>query len=388
LRVLLLNYWYEREFRTPEDMCVSYATLTGWAEALHAGGAAVKVLQRFPCSGTLQRNGVNYQMFCDKSDPHLRKWQIPRALHHAVRKLCSQPAREGEPVVVHFNGLLFPLQLRALRAILPKHVPIVVQHHAEKPWPGLRRFLQRWGLRAADGFFFAASEVATPWLKQRLILCDQPVYPIMEGSTHFTRKDRASARAVTRLTGNPVVLWVGHLNTNKDPVTVLRGFETVLKLIPTAHLHMIFGTDNLLFVVQELIERSNTLAKSVTLWGSVPHTALEAYYNSADYFVLGSHYEGSGYALAEAMACGVVPVVTDIPSFRAMTDGGRIGACWPPGDCKAFAEALVRVMRLPIAVLSEKASRFFEQNLSYSAISHRAIRAYQELATRRTGLKR
>ncbi len=49
------------------------------------------------------------------------------------------------------------------------------------------------------------------------------------------------------------------------------------------------------------------------------------YYNSADYFVLGSHYEGSGFSLVEAMSCGVIPIVTDIPSFRMMTNNGKIG---------------------------------------------------------------
>ena len=42
------------------------------------------------------------------------------------------------------------------------------------------------------------------------------------------------------------------------------------------------------------------------------------YYGAADVFVSGSHSEGSGYALIEAMSAGVVPVVTDIPSFRAI----------------------------------------------------------------------
>ena len=60
-------------------------------------------------------------------------------------------------------------------------------------------------------------------------------------------------------------------------------------------------------------------------------------------FVSGSHSEGSGYALIEAMSAGVVPVVTDIPSFRAIA--GDCGARWPPGDAGAFADALLTRVR-------------------------------------------
>ena len=44
---------------------------------------------------------------------------------------------------------------------------------------------------------------------------------------------------------------------------------------------------------------------------------------AADLFVLGSHREGSGYSLIEALACGLPPVVTDIHAFRTLTGCGR-----------------------------------------------------------------
>ena len=62
---------------------------------------------------------------------------------------------------------------------------------------------------------------------------------------------------------------------------------------------------------------------------------------AADLFVLGSHREGSGYSLIEALACGLPPVVTDIPSFRSLTGGGAVGKLWPCDDPRALCEALV-----------------------------------------------
>ena len=38
---------------------------------------------------------------------------------------------------------------------------------------------------------------------------------------------RAMARAISGVHGDPALLWVGHLDANKDPLTVLEGFEQV-----------------------------------------------------------------------------------------------------------------------------------------------------------------
>jgi len=381
LHVVFLSYWYKANVSTPEELLAAYPTLTGWVDALHGEGAEVTVLQRFPRRAELRRNGVTFVFHPDRFGPWLRSWQIPWSLHRAILKLTS--LSDADPLVVHFDSLGFPIQLRALRFLLPARSPIAVQHHAEKSWPKYRRPLQTWGLKGADGFFFAASELASPWIEQGMIGSQQPVYQIMEGSTQFRRQDREAARAQSKMTGAPVVLWVGRLIALKDPLTVLKGFQLVLRQMPHARLHMVYGSDDLLPEVRAYLAQSPSVSASVTLRGSLPHAALENIYNSADYFVLGSHYEGSGYSLAEAMACGVVPVVTDIASFRAMTDNGRIGTCWPAGDAEAFAKAFLRIATRPLRELSGEAERFFENHLSYPAIARKALRAYQELAGRR-----
>jgi glycosyltransferase involved in cell wall biosynthesis len=381
LHAIYLNYWYEPHMRSIEDLLASYSTLTYWTRALAAEGVPVTVVQRFGHALNVMRDGVRFVLVPDGYGPHLNKWQVPLPLHRAARRCCE--ASGERRTVVHVNSLQFPLQLRALRAVLPRESAIVVQHHAEKPWSGLRGRGQSWGLRAADGFLFAAAELASGWRQQGLISGDQPVYEVMEGSTEFRRQDRATARAQTGITGDPVVLWVGRLIALKDPLTVLRGFELILRRAQGARLYMAYSDDSLLSAVRDYVAQSPGLASSVTLLGRLPHPELGAVYNSADYFVLGSHYEGSGYALVEALACGVVPVVTDIASFRALTDQGRIGACWPPGDSVALSEAFVRARSRPWQSLSDQAVQFFDQHLSWAAIARKAISAYREAAGRR-----
>jgi glycosyltransferase involved in cell wall biosynthesis len=379
LRVLSVLYVYPPDVTTAEGLLERYSTVVPWARALRDEGVEVTVLVRFHETRTLQEAGICYAFHADSFGPWLNNWQVPVSFHSAIRATCGNHIPSGVGTVVLVHGLFFPLQTRLLRASLPPGCVVAAQHHAERPSRRLARPFQKWGLRAADGFFFAAREIGHAWADQGLISKTQSIFEVMEGSTSFRRVDRAAARAQTGMSGNPVVLWVGRLIPLKDPLTVLRGFEQVVKQLPEAKLYMAFGVADLLPEVRECLASSPHLSRSVILPGNVEHSQMEQIYNSADYFVLGSHYEGSSFSLVEAMACGVVPVVTDIPSLRAMTNDGRIGACWAPGSATAFADAFLEVAKKPLGPLSDEAVHFFHEQLSYPAIARNSIRAYDEL---------
>ena len=382
LRVVFLIYLYEPDLETPEILLGRYSTIRPIAQALHNEGADVTVLQRFHRNVSFEDKGVRFEFCVDHCEPNLRKWQIPHAFHRSARDSCAR--RASKSLVVHVQGLLYPLQTRFLRNALPRKFAMVAQHHAEKPWNIIRRPLQKWGLQSVNGFFFAARELADGWIDQGLISKEQQIFEVMEGSTLFRCADRTGARARTGLTGTPIILWVGNLIANKDPLTVLSGFEQILQRVPQARLYMAYRGTDLLPAVQERIAASSSLCGAVRLLGNVDHPKLEDIYNSADYFVLGSHYEGSGFALAEAMACGVVPVVTRIPSFMAMTDDGRVGACWTAGDPDGFSNALFHVLQQPAEALSKRVLHVFDQRLSYPAIARASLRAYDELTLNKT----
>jgi glycosyltransferase involved in cell wall biosynthesis len=95
--------------------------------------------------------------------------------------------------------------------------------------------------------------------------------------------------------------------------------------------------------------------------------------------VLGSHYEGSGFSLVEAMSCGVIPIVTDIPSFRMITNNGKIGALWSCNDAYSFYKNAKEIINKAFEVESEKALDFFSDNLSFPAITRKAKMFYESL---------
>ncbi len=227
LHIVPLIYFYEADLTTPESLLERYSTIRPFSKALHDEGVRVTVVQRFHTDLDFWDGGIRFRFCADSCEPALRKWEIPGAYHSAVRAVCTEDRLPG-PVqtAVHLNGLLYPLQLRALRNSLPPNCSIVAQHHAGAPWSALARPLQRWGLRAADAFFFAARDLAASWVEHGLISKRQSIFQIMEGSNNFRCQDRAAARAHTRMAGNPVVLWVGRLIPLKDPLTVSRGIHT------------------------------------------------------------------------------------------------------------------------------------------------------------------
>jgi glycosyltransferase involved in cell wall biosynthesis len=198
--------------------------------------------------------------------------------------------------------------------------------------------------------------------------------------------DRIAARHASGLRGSPALLWVGRLTANKDPLTVLDAFERCAPELPGATLTMIHGTDELIAPVRARLAQSAALRDRVRLLGAVPHDRIAAFFTAADIFVVGSHHEGSGYSLMEACACGAIPVVTDIPTFRLITAGGAVGALWTVGDAASCARGLVDAARRDLAAERAKLADHFARELSWSAVGNRAMQIYDRvLDTRRSG---
>jgi glycosyltransferase involved in cell wall biosynthesis len=386
MHVSLLNYIYDAEYKTVDALLGRYLSLTGWAESLLAAGARrVTVLQRFDRDIDMQRGGVDY-LFRSGAHWPSRFWSDPHRLHRAVAAL--------RPDVAHVNGMMFPIQTWQLRRVLPSHAALIVQDHGGKLATSqgfgarLRQLVKHVGLGAADGFMFTAAEQAQPWRAAGLIGSHQPVYQVIEAGRPVQPMAREAARATSGVRGDPALLWVGHLDANKDPLTVLAGFERALPQLPGARLTMTYMTDALLPAIQMRLAASPALAERVELRGRVPYDEIGAYFSAADIFVQGSYREGSGYALIEALLCGALPVVTDIPSFRAITavNGASVaayGALWPPGDATALAAALIAVGQGDLRQQRKELIDYASRTLTWEAIGRRALVVYQDLLARR-----
>jgi glycosyltransferase involved in cell wall biosynthesis len=282
------------------------------------------------------------------------------------------------PQFVLLHSFNYAWQLLWLKRSLPANTKVLVQNHAEQPFPGLKFQLQRWAARYVDAFLFVSAEQAAPWRARGIIDSRHKVFEVMEGSNTFEFKQQTECRQHLKLPAGPIFLWVGRLDANKDPLTILQGFHRFKQLGHAFSLYMVFNADTLAEEVRQFIGE-HRLEEEVHLVGAVPHAELECWCNAADFFVLGSHHEGSGFALCEAMACGCIPVVTNIPSFMAMTNQGTLGLLFEPGNIGQLVQALTHTLGVKLAVARKEARQFFQQELSHEAIAGKIQSACQQL---------
>jgi glycosyltransferase involved in cell wall biosynthesis len=372
LHVVQISFFHDPAGRAPAQLLQAWPSLVDVAEAASQAGVRVSVVQACPHSEQIEHKSVRYYFLpfgrTAPARPHTRP------LDELLRTLA--------PDVLHVHGLGFPQDALALAAMLP-NVPIVLQDHANRVPRLWRRASWRRGMAVAAGIAFCAIEQARPFEDARLVGSKTKLYAIPESTSRFTPADREEARRATHVKGDPAVLWVGHLDVNKDPLTVLGGISAAARVRPGLQLYCCFGVAPLLREVEERIAADPLLRNRVHLLGRVPHERIEQLMHAADVFVLGSHREGSGFSLIEALACGLPPVVTDIPSFRALTAAGAVGKLWPCDDPRALCAALVSVTSRLGPAMRAAVRAHFENELSFAALGLKLAAMYHDLVERR-----
>jgi len=108
--------------------------------------------------------------------------------------------------------------------------------------------------------------------------------------------------------------------------------------------------------------KRHRLDDRITLEGELSDNELASRYAAADLFVLASHLEGYGMALAEALAHGL-PVVSTMAGAIPDTVPADAGLLVPPEDAAALAEALAKLMdeREALVALTAGARRARQQ---------------------------
>ncbi len=297
---------------------------------------------------------------------------------HAIETL-----RALRPDIVHVHGIDLNLNLFLLNFALGRRRPPPVILHSHGGYPAASRVgraVQRANFRRAARLLFTTHAHAEPFINAGVLDGDERVVEVMETSSDFAPMPHAGARRRTGMVGKPVFLWAGRLDPIKDPLTALQGFERILAAWPHAELYLHYRTDELLPRLGAFCAARPRLAQHVHFCGAAPYERMPDIYSSADFLLQASRREFSGCAVLEAMACGVIPVVTDIPSFRAMTDNGCYGVLFPPGCPDALAEAVQRILLADLPARSAAVLQHFETALSFPALARRLVGVYESVA--------
>lgn len=371
MHVAQISFFADPARRTPEQLLDAWHSLVDIATSVTLVGARVSVVQASAIEGRLSRADAEFHFVAPDAEglPLARSARFAQLLHVI------------DADVFHVHGLGFAGDVARLAALAPR-TPILLQDHADRVPRFWQRASWRRGNSAARGVAFCARAQAQPFAKAGLLAPHTEIFEIPESTSTFAPGDQDAARAATGLSGSPAVLWVGHLDQNKDPLTVLDGVALATRELPGLQLWCCFGSAPLMNAVSARIAGDDRLRNRVHLLGRVPHERVQELMRAADLFVLGSHREGSSFSLIEALATGLTPVVTDIPSLRALTGVGRIGALWTCGDATALANALRTVAARPREQLRTCALAHFDAELSPSALGARLLCAYSTIAER------
>ncbi len=350
---------------------------------LAALGHRVEVVHAAPYDCRLTENGVAYH-FVGSGALLARASAAMGNLLHRDRVLyeLAVPAveriRSLKPDLIHFHGVTLNWNLHLLLRRLGKDTPVLLHYHGGFPAANpLTRAVQRYNFSHAVRVLFTTRLQAKAYTQAGILEDRGRVVELIETSTTFSMRPRGEARRQTGVYGDPVFLWTARLHPIKDPLTALRGFAKIVCFRPEAQLYLYYKSEELLPALRDFVRQVPGLHAHVHFRGRAPAGKMEAVYNSADFFLQASRREFSGCALLEAMACGAIPVVTDIPSFRAITEAGCYGFLFRRGDPEELARRALQLQQREIAPFAHQVARKFQRDLSFDAMARKLEEIYQ-----------
>ncbi|HSY24877.1 MAG TPA: glycosyltransferase family 4 protein [Polyangiaceae bacterium] len=355
--------------------------------ALVRAGHEVEVVTQFPVDAIVDDGALRLRFIAPGVGARAvgalaRRLGRTAAYYEPALRAIDAITRAGADVV-HFHCTVLHLNL-ALLARRVGSAALVVQHHGGGPARNPLTFaLQRRGFARADRVLFTSAEHARPFIAAGLLDGAARVDTVLEVSTPMKPPPRDEARRRTGWVGNPIFVSPGRLHPDKDPFTVLRGFEIIARSWPGARLYLCYLTAELLPALRRYVGERPALAARVEFLGRVPHEEMAAILASADFLVQGSVREVAGYAVIEGMAAGAIPVVTRIEAFDVITEHGRHGVLFPVGDAEALAQGVLAIDLASLPARRKAVRAHFEAHLSFGAVARRLEEIYARILAER-----
>ncbi|TVQ22820.1 MAG: glycosyltransferase family 1 protein [Leptolyngbya sp. DLM2.Bin15] len=139
---------------------------------------------------------------------------------------------------------------------------------------------------------------------------------------------------------HPAIVTVCGMTVRKGIADLITAFEQVGSRLTDAHLYLVGdGGDRHQFEQQA---QATSVSDRIHFEGFQHHP--QAYFRSADIFVLASHDEPFGLVLSEAREAGCAIVASQVGGIPEVLEQGRAGLLVPPGSPEALASALVQLL--------------------------------------------
>jgi len=147
------------------------------------------------------------------------------------------------------------------------------------------------------------------------------------------------------------------------------------------------------FLVAGVIDRSlfakrKNLEERICSFGMVNQRKLVSVFRSADCLLLPSRFDSFGMVVAEAMACGVPAIVSDMVGAKELIEEGHNGFIVPAGNCEALVERMRWCILNATAVRNMSIeARAASERYSWANYRRRLLAAVWEVLSASSGQK-
>jgi glycogen synthase len=179
--------------------------------------------------------------------------------------------------------------------------------------------------------------------------------------------------------GRPRIVYVGRIASQKDLQTLIRAIALMEKDV-----HLVVVGDGPQRRSIEHLAESLGIRDKMTIVGFVRHERVPSFLHNSDVLVLPSMFEELGSILLEGMAIGIPIVASRIRGIGSVIHHEKNGILATPGDPRAFALAIDRVLNDPILGrrLAER-SRTESARFSWSSRAEEIATIYRAAVTDR-----
>lgn len=203
---------------------------------------------------------------------------------------------------------------------------------------------------------------------------------------HFIR--RAADGEFSRELGinrRPVVLSPRNFTPLYNLEQIVEAFAAVCEALPNAILVLKNYRGDEQYKARVLGRaRALGLDDHIRVVESIEYDRMPELYSLATVSVSVPSSDATPMSLLEAMACGVVPVCSDLPSIREWIDDGRNGYLVQAGDAVTLAERIARLLtdRVTTDAMAARNRRIVEERASQRVHMAAMMKLYEGLAAR------
>lgn len=278
---------------------------------------------------------------------HLVEWNVKESVVHwldypHLKRKFAAVIEKINPDVIHAG----PIQRVAFLAALNDFHPLISMSwgfdmlqdaHRNLFWKSVTRYV----LNKSDWLIADCYAVKNMASKFGFTSENVTVFPWGVDLDLFSPDNRKQARKKIGYSDGLLIIHTRSWELRYGVGVALRGLKSALDSRPNIHMLMLGGGSQGKQVKQFV--RENGMDDNVHFLGYQSNEKLVDFYRAGDIYLSASHVDGSSVALLEAMSCGCVPVVSDIPSNQEWVTDDVEGWTFNDGSAKDLSDVLINV---------------------------------------------